>query len=246
MEQILKNRLVLKPIKEHSNEKDYIKSSKIGGVPYWNSAKDVSIITEDDYMLIAQLNLDEVDSDLLKAIHKDYPTAGILQFFIGNGENINRKDYMERCMVIHHENSNLPHQLPTDYTEKCLNLLNENHDLPIMKNIIVSLESAKPDIILIAESSYEENEVESINDKMIDEQLIMSKIGGIPFMCQSGIDVVNFDYDSIPLLYLADCYNEDYNLDIMWGDGGEGLFTIDKDSLAQKDFNNVELYWECG
>lgn len=246
MEQIIKNRLVLKPVKEHNNEEEYIRSSKIGGVPYWNSAKDVSIITEDDYMLIAQLNLDEVDSDLLKAIHTNYPTTGILQFFIGNGEDINHKDYMERFKVVYHENGNLPHQLPTSYTEKCLNVLNENHDLPIMKNTIVSLESAKPDVILIAESNYEENEVELINDEMIENQLVISKIGGIPFMCQSGIDVVDFDYDSIPLLYLADCYDEDYNLDIMWGDGGEGIFTIDKESLAKKYFNDVELYWECG
>lgn len=246
MEQILKNRLVLRPIKEHNNEDEYIRSSKIGGVPYWNSSKDASIITEDEYMLIAQINLDEVDPTLLKAIHKHYPTTGILQFFIGNAEEINRGDYTERFEVVYHESSELPHQLPKDYVEKCLNVLHEHHGLPIMSNILVSLEDAKPDVILIAESNYEENEVESINDKMIEDQLITSKIGGIPFMCQSGIDVVNFDHDSIPLLYLADCYDEDYNLDVMWGDGGEGMFTIDKESLAKREFNNVEFYWECG
>jgi len=245
MEQILKNRLVLKPIKEHQNEEKYIKASKIGGVPYWNSSKDASIITKDEYMLIAQLNLDEVEPGLLKAIHKDYPTTGILQFFIGNGENVNREDYMERFKVVHHESSELPHQLPVDYVEKCLNVLHEDHGLPIMSNILVSLEDAEPDVILIAESNYEENEVESINNKMIDDQLVISKIGGIPFMCQSGIDVVNFDHEAIPLLYLADCYDEDYKLDIMWGDGGEGVFTLDKEALAKKDFNKVELYWDC-
>lgn len=246
MEQILKKRLLLKPLKEHSNEKEYIKSSKIGGVPYWNSQKDVSLITNGEYMLIAQLNLDEVDSDLLKAIHKYYPTTGILQFFIANGQHLSHKDYSERFRVIYHESCELPNQLPTDYTEKCLNLLNENHGLPIMKNILISLEDAKPDVLLIAESNYEENEVEYINDKMIEDQLVVSKIGGITFTCQGGIDVVDFDHDSIPLLYLADCYDEDYNLDIMWKDGGPGIFTIDKDSLTKKEFNNVKLYWECG
>lgn len=235
--------IILKPIKEHNNENEYIKSSKIGGVPYWNEEKDISLIKENLHMLIAQINLEEINPELLNNISEHYPQKGILQFFMAD----NSHDYEERLEVIHHENINLPPIMDKDYKDYCLKVLETNHDLPIQRNILISLEEGEIDRLYIAENNEEEYVAEEKNYSIID-QLLLCKLGGIPYLGQYGLDT-DYDEDSITLLYLASLEGieglREKDLGIMWGDGGEGVFQIGIEDLKNKDFSKAEFYWSC-
>lgn len=241
MKKINKHRIILKPGKEHNNEDKYIKSSKIGGVPYWNKEKDIGLIKDEQYMLVAQINLEDIDSVLLNNVSEYYPQKGILQFFIRNG----REDYEERFKIIYHENIGLPNIIDEAYKKSCLNILDEDHDLPIEKNILFSFKKGKADEIYISENENEEEDVVEKNDNIIEE-LIVSKIGGIPYLGQYGLEVENNEENTVTLLYLAATDDEDKDLSIMWGDCGEGVFEIDIEDLKNKDFEKASLCWTCG
>ena len=245
MKKIVKPRLLLKAINKDYNEYDHIKSSKIGGIPYWPKSRDINELKEKEYCLIAQINLDEIDDQLLLSISKYYPTTGILQFFMNNCD----EDYVFRTKVVYHNNYEEEHYIENEYGEFLINITKDmdNSNLPIQRNVLLSFKKASPDVFYIAEKESEYDKAEDKNNKMIEEQLVVSKLGGIPFIGQDGLSQEDFEdeCEEISLLYL--CYDCDYeDLEIHWGGDGEGSFLIKEKDLKNKNFEEVELNWSCG
>lgn len=64
-----------------------------------------------------------------------------------------------------------------------------------------------------------------------------TKIGGYPAFTQGGIP--DFEVRNTLLLQIDSCDQ------FMWGDSGIANFFISHDDLVNKNFNNVEFYWDC-
>ena len=234
-----------------SDNLDRILDTKIGGIPYW--PKDMKWPHEDNKPLIcaAQLNF----SKLPKL--KDYPTDGILQFFIDD-----EYDYDVCRKLVYHKNpikSNLLDTSPISTLQ-----FSSYRDFPIhgvyyptaklVKSGLniwdneYSIDGTFKDISKLYEE-YLKNEFGSEISKEIEyttydiynkelnkDGSFGTRIGGWPSFTQA--DPRDKDHD-ILLLQL------DSESDMIWGDMGIANFFISKKNLLSKNFNNVLFTWDC-
>lgn len=242
--------------------------SKVGGVPYMpnNFEYPHSTTNGEPLRLLAQINFEQMPH------LEDFPTKGILQFYIQDDEDsddmygldFDHPTTQDNFRIIYHEN--------VDYTA------NNTHILPKFKqsttdNFIVQHECkliptlTEQSILLCDDVDFEcefekafkslypnatdedfkkfyEDEEETIWDEYENkyDDIIPHTIGGYPFFTQGDPRCVETYQDYTVLLLQLDT---DDTSGIMWGDAGVGNFFIKPEDLKKLDFSNVLYYWDC-
>ena len=245
--------------------------SKIGGTPYFPKDMEYPVGKKNTFdgqplTLLAQLNFNE-----LPAI-PDFPTKGILQFFIAAddlygmspnfGEDIVKQ---ENFRVIYHEDivTDKSKLLSADEIPKysgdgeCyLPFVGEYklkaHEPESMPATAYDFRFADAFV-----KSYNEFADEPVGDfwdidEDITEPLFESEdtpdavIGGYPVFTQDDPRTPQSmaEYDVL-LFELDSAYDDETGVDIMWGDNGTGSFMIPRESLKKLDFSNVLYNYDC-
>ena len=245
--------------------------SKIGGTPYFPKDMEYpkgqkNAFAGQPLTLLAQLNFEQ-----LPAI-PDFPTKGILQFFIAAddlygmssdyGEGMTRQ---ENFRVIYHEN------IITDETQ----LLSAD-DIPTYTGDAegylpftgtYKLTPHAPEQMPVTSwdfrfseafiKSYNELTDEPIEDIWELDDEICDKIfenpntpdaviGGYPVFTQDDPRAVESLADCDVLLFELDSvFDRENGIDILWGDMGTGSFLIPRENLKKLDFSRVLYNYDC-
>ena len=81
----------------------HVTQSKFGGKPYWPKEQDYPVDKEDNALnFIAQINFSEIPGQL-----DNYPTKGLLQFFIGNDDLYGMEFFDERIPIEEYLENNI-------------------------------------------------------------------------------------------------------------------------------------------
>lgn len=229
-----------------------ITSSKLGGQAYW--PKDKEYPTTDkgkDMILLAQINFDELPNI------PDYPTSGILQIFVSNGDcdvYSNRKD----IEVIYHdkidennvdtterrtmEDARYP-KIKYEYSIKgvvkdmypCDGYELEETFMPIFNKYF----NTNINCISMIPAEFDDKSTWDIIYHNLYKPVESwgTRIGGYPNFTQD--DPRTSDkYDAL-LLQI------DSEKGIVWGDCGIANVFINSDKLKKKDFSDVFFTWDC-
>lgn len=246
--------------------------SKIGGTPYFPKDMEYPRCKKHAFegqplTLLAQLNFEELPSI------PDFPTKGILQFFIAAddlygmssdyGEGMTKQ---ENFRVIYHET------IITD-TSKLLSAEeipkysgDEECYLPFTGEYRLKAHTPElmpatvwdfrfGDAFVRSYNEFADEPIEDIweLDEEIYEQLCDhadtpdAVIGGYPVFAQDDPRMNESLSDCDVLLFELDsvCDNEN-GIDILWGDMGTGSFMISRERLKNLDFSRVLYNYDCG
>eukprot|EP00130_Batrachochytrium_dendrobatidis_P008365 XP_006683240.1 hypothetical protein BATDEDRAFT_93002 [Batrachochytrium dendrobatidis JAM81] len=228
--------------------------SKFSGRPYWLKA-DAYPITQNGQplRLLAQINFSEMEETI-----PDYPTEGILQFFVADddvyGLNFDDGTNQDTFRVVYHETVEMdPSKWMTDFPE----FGNENY-FPVEKECAISFDVSEE---IMSSSDYRFNiitEVDQLLESGTDEDYaahdeIMDayheiasgqgcKLGGYSFFTQEDPRAYG-DYLTHDTLLLQ--IDSDDDMNIMWGDTGVANFFISSEDLKNRDFSKVLYNWDC-
>lgn len=188
-------------------------------------------------ILLAQINFSEIPH------LENYPSDGILQFFISSSEWYNMDDYK----ILFHKTIENKHQ--TDFSFLTEKLYEESpvyceHKLAFEKIVEYGgYADFRFDMDFNGEDYYD------FQEKLTDEQKTEMdnilegtghKIGGYAFFTQSDPrDYNNNKKDDVLLLQI------DTDDEIMFGDSGVGNLFINHKSLKEKDFSQAWFNWDC-
>lgn len=234
--------------------------SKVGGAPYW--PEELAYPTRPNgrpLSLLAQLNFAEMPP------LPDFPSSGILQFFIDSGDVLlglnldNLRDSSGFRVIYHPEirsdrlRSDFPPPDPGDY---CGPLLDEVREYRLVFGPVepqyLPLEDYRfaaqlPNLNAFLEA---EDDDWSLHDSYsAAEASPAHRIGGYAVFTQN--DPRRFpeaegglptDYE---LLFQLDSDCEEGGIDLMWGDAGVGNFFITPEDLKRRDFSRVAFSWDC-
>ena len=245
--------------------------SKIGGTPYFPKDMEYpkgrkNAFEGQPLLLLAQLNFDKLPHI------PDFPTKGILQFFIAAddlygmspdfGEGMARQDNFR---VIYHENI---------ITDTSLLLSADDIPAPEVDEMYMpftgefKLTAGEPEKMSanlwdfrfgeafvsayneLADEPVEDiwDVDEAITDPLYDktDDFPNAVIGGYPIFTQNDPreceDVADCD---VLLFELDSYYNTEIGIDIMWGDSGTGSFMMPRDRLKALDFSRVLYNYDC-
>ena len=248
--------------------------SKIGGTPYFpkdmeyprgrkHSFKDQPLI------LLAQLNFEQ-----LPAV-PDFPSKGILQFFIAGDDlygmssgGIDELAEQDNFRVIYHENIMTdetkllsPDEIP-QYTGDDELYLPFNGEFRLIPCEIEQMPANYCDhrfcrAFVECYNEYADEPVEDIweiddetSDELYDKtpEHLPAFCGGYPVFAQEDPRSGSEDLaDCDVLLFEMDShYDGEKGIDIMWGDSGTGSFMIPRDRLKALDFSRVVYNYDCG
>lgn len=242
-----------------------ITDSKFGGIPYIANDSDIPKDSNDIQLaLLAQINCTELPENDL------YPKDGLVQFWISRNENFglnNREDY--RVKYIKETKDGITNE---DVLNK-YNLPNEDNDeeyLPFnKKNTSFALKFEKGiSSITSNDFQFEEVTLQTIQELFPNEDVkdlyddleravfdtlfkafngVNHAIGAYPTFTQW--DPRNPDkpnaYDITLLQVKSQWSNDSNDAQIMWGDSGVANFFINKEKLANLDFEDVLFNWDC-
>ncbi len=208
--------------------------SKLGGCPYLERPEDYPLDDSGDPMMfLAQINLSEMPP------LKDFPTKGLLQFYIVNDEYYGLE---QPCKVIYREN------YLTDESQ----LLKENpyqkkirRNLPFERECRITFEAGE--MPLPSGDERFDELIETIEDESDREELWNlfaqegSRMGGYPCFVQNSVVVYESGEKDVLLLQL-DCDDE---AGLMFGDCGNCQFFMAAEDLKNKDFSDVFYDWAC-
>ena len=242
-----------------------ITDSKFGGIPYIANDSDVPKDSNDMQLaLLAQINCTELPENDL------YPKVGLLQFWISRDENFglnNREDYLVKY------SKEIEDGITNEDVLNKYNLLNEeNYEeySPFNKkntSFALTFEKGMSSItsndfqfekvaLQTIQELFPNEDVKDLYDDLEREVFdtlfkafngVNHAIGAYPTFTQW--DPRNPDepnaYD-ITLLQVESQWNNDSNdAQIMWGDSGVANFFINKEKLANLDFEDVLFNWDC-
>lgn len=229
-----------------------ITGSKIGGQPYWLKNETYpQTVSGKSLRFLAQVNFSEIKQPL-----PDYPTSGLLQFFILDddlyGLNFDNQTEQNTFRVVYHETI----ETNSSKWETKFPTINEQNYFPIEKELRMSFESQKELISLYDYRFYRMTNIEALLDngqydeydeiaESYDEMnnfATGSKLGGYPIFTQ---DDPRFKkefqiYDT--LLFQIDSH---FKSGIMWGDCGVANFFITRENLRNRNFTDVLYNWDC-
>lgn len=234
---------IVKSKDKYDEEKDIL-VSKIGGIPYWPKEKEYPTYTQGNAKLLAQLNLDEILKQVdLKKISPYYPTRGVLQFFLSEGDAM--YGMMDGVLVIYHADTNQEHSLTENQIKTNLELYEMPYEKSVRLDFVESDElfglydKVHPEFDAIYEVSEDLlNEME--NDGIINNT--GSKLGGYSFFTQNDPLEDQEIEDKIILLLQLDSDDE---LKLLWGDSGVATWRIEQEMLKNLDFSNIHYTWDC-
>lgn len=257
-----------------SNEETGLFDCKIGGIPYFPKDMEYPRAKKNEFagqpmVLLAQLNFEKIPPI------PDFPTKGILQFFITPddlygmsedfGDGMTKQDNFR---VIYHEN------IITDTSK----LLSENdipkysvnpeeddeYYLPFSGTYKLTPHAAKKLHARLSDYRFEEIFVKCYNEFAdepigelyeLDEEIFESLcktdypvvfIGGYPeFTQQDPREEESISDCDVLLFEIESICDEEQNIEIMWGDMGTGTFMIPRDRLKALDFSRVLYNYDC-
>lgn len=242
-----------------------ITDSKFGGIPYIANDSDVPKDSNDIQLaLLAQINCTELPENDL------YPKEGLVQFWISRNDDFglnNREDYCVKYI------KEIEDGITNENVLNKYNLLNEENDeeyspfnkkntsfaLTFEKGMssITSNDFQFEEVILqTIQELFPNEDVKDLYDDLERDILdvlfkafngVNHAIGAYPTFTQW--DPRNPDepnaYD-ITLLQVESQWSNDSNdAQIMWGDSGVANFFINKEKLANLDFEDVLFNWDC-
>ncbi|WP_113652196.1 YwqG family protein [Pedobacter namyangjuensis] len=224
------------PISEE--EKLTFTQSKFLGKPYLPNTIDYPKDKLGNPMiLLAQINFAETPH------LKNYPTDGILQFFISSTEWYDMDDYK----ILFHPY--VENEYQTDFSFLTEKLYEESpvyreHKLAFEKAVEYGgYEDFRFDMDFNGESYYEYQEKLTDEQKAEMDKILEGaghKIGGYAYFTQSDPrDYNNSQKDEILLLQI------DTDEEIMFGDSGVGNLFINPKSLKERDFDQAWFNWDC-
>ena len=240
-----------KNVKTDDDMKNRTKT-KIGGNPYWPADKPYPKNNGKELMLFAQLNLSQIPK------LQDYPTKGILQFFVND---IDKDD----ATVVYHENivseDKMLKDIPNSTIDKDIYGSGDKYS-PISgvyfptfskEETYISFEETSGvdkifiDLLVEKVNKYFKTEytVSNIPNDIWDEAIDKlhggygTRIGGHPYLIQGDPRTnAKKKYDTV-LLQL------DSESGMKWGDNGIAHFFINKQDLENKKFDNIFFSWAC-
>ncbi|MBS4207360.1 YwqG family protein [Bacillus sp. FJAT-50079] len=226
-------------------------ASKFSGEPYWLEADAYPTSKNGDPLrLLAQINFNEIEVAI-----PNYPTKGILQFFVANddvyGLDFDDMTNQDTFRVIYHE------KVESDQSKWMTEFpsFENDDDFPIEKECTLSFEHFEE---IVSGSDYRfnaitqadqllENENYEAYDEMAEAYFELasgqgSKIGGYPFFTQEDPRAYG-DYPTFDTLLLQ--IDTEDSLNIMWGDSGVANFFIAEEDLRKRDFSKILYNWDC-
>lgn len=217
--------------------------SKVFGVPYFSENMPFPTNEEGQPLkLLAQLNFEQMPPYL------NFPTTGILQFFIDPYDDLYGMDFDDGTnqtgfRVIYHETIEpmLPEEdLPTyDVEELILPGTTEAKMTFTPKTQPISLVDFRaPALVGDVLEDYD-----SWND-YIEAYYAqpLHQIGGYSYFTQT--DPREYDYQAYTTMLLQ--IDSQMDIDLIWGDVGIANFFITPDDLRRRDFSRVLYNWDCG
>ena len=228
------------------NEDIPIKSSKIGGIPYWKHSIPYPKISGKVAKLMAQINFEDLKGLSLE----DFPEKGILQFYFPEGDDMWGLTFDEspsNIKVIYHEDTTEP-----SYTSKEIKKASLNDDDGMPYEQPCSLSFSESSELLSLSDEYQSSQQynfdslsDELNDYMYDElSNAGSKLGGYAYFTQSdprAYGEPNKVKDWVLLLQI----DTDDEAGIMWGDCGVANWFISREDLKKRDFSKVLFNWDC-
>ena len=241
-------------IKAKKAKKLPLTASKFGGVPYWQPEMPYPVDKNGEKLaLLAQIDLAELPP------LPDFPTTGLLQFFISNddvaGLDFDNPLSQTGWRVVYHASVN-----PNISEKEVLNLSIPLENMPLgdtQYQLSFDLGSQSMGLAdyrfeKLFKTTAEKLKIEfDEDDELLDliEEEAYDKlhnstaghhIGGYPFFTQSDPRGEEPLTEHNILLLQIDSKNG-----IMWGDAGVGNFFITADDLKKRDFSRVLYHWDC-
>jgi uncharacterized protein YwqG len=241
--------------------------SKVGGVPYMpnNFEYPRSTTNGEPLRLLAQINFEQMPH------LEDFPTKGILQFYIQDDEDLSdmygldfdHPTTQDSFRIIYHENvdytANNIHKLPK-FKQSAIDNYIVEHECKLIptlaeQSILLCDVNFEDEIQRVFKSIYPkatdedfktfyEEEEETIWDEYDsqDYNRVQHAIGGHPYFTQEDPRYVKPYQDYTVLLLQIDT---DDTSGIMWGDAGVGNFFIKPEDLRNLNFSDVLYNWDC-
>lgn len=243
-------------------------NSKLGGSAYLLKGQPYPVGPDGaPLVLLAQLNFSEMPA------LAGYPSRGILQFFIAGSEskahiygmpNGDDAPYDPKIFfsslsqqrwfrVIYNPQVQSDREKLTDTPSVSTEMM-----LPITGSAALSFAIAtepvsifdyrfehflgKPRDKFFAQFGTKQETV-ATNYIAFSEKRLAAKMGGYSSPVQQDPRAIQPGEDWLVLLELQSA-NLDGDFDMMWGDGGMGVFYIRRDDLERLDFSNVIYYWD--
>lgn len=226
--------------------------SRFGGLPYWESGRDVPVDDHDEPLaLLAQINFAEVPA------HALLPSQGILQLFIPKSD-----DYYGADLDAVGAAGQLRSQFwPEPNADKAIDWPDESTSvddlIPVFGAHVLSFntktESAGIDTIecaaALGANPFEVLEDVALNEK--EETLFYDAI--VDYTASHGHKLLGYPYftqgepregSEYRLLLQIDT-DMDGDNDIMWGDNGVGHVFIQETDLHAQRFDRLWFYWDC-
>ncbi|WP_062110066.1 YwqG family protein [Bacillus niameyensis] len=228
--------------------------SKFAGQPYWLKTDPYPTSKDGQPLrLLAQINFSEIGETI-----PDYPTEGILQFFVADddvyGLDFDNGKNQDTFRIVYHEKI----ELDSSKWLTELQVFDDENYFPIEKECALSFERSDE---MMSSGDYRFNVITGIDQLLesgTDEDYdaydeIMeayneiacgqgSKLGGYPFFTQEDPRAYGNYIECDTLLLQIDTDND---LDIMWGDSGVANFFIAAEDLKKRDFSKVLYNWDC-
>lgn len=224
--------------------------SKFGGHPYWLKDEPYPYGADGEPLrLLAQINFSEIDSPL-----ENFPTTGILQFFISSvnnyGMSFDDMTKQNNFRVVYHK------MIEQDASKWLMAIPKSAGDyFPVEAEFSLSFEKEEE---LVSQPDFRFFEITGILDENMDLYDDISevyydefyngeghKLGGYPFFTQDDPRLDGEYPNHLIQLLQMDSDDHDDELLIMWGDSGTGHFFITEEDLKNSDFTKVLYYWDC-
>ena len=233
-EHACKSALLLKP---KPDTVPSLTSSKIGGIPYWPSAKEYPTDEGGKKMhLLCQLNLSECKEScgLL-------PQRGILQFFISPSEgdaygmNWERPTEQKNWRIVFHKQAE--EGLSADQIKEIAAPESEYAESPILKSTALEF-SLSPSYI-----KSDDYKMDQLVKDAAKENYMLGYPSFVQYDVRSYMPKEEAAYFDTLLLHL-DSLSADGKI-MCWGDMGCANFLINSEALKRCDFSKVLYTWDC-
>jgi len=241
IENTLLSSMIITPYK-HSTT---LTESKFAGVPYLpyyqTYPKD---ITGEPMRLLAQINFAEMPP------LRDFPTQGILQFYISSNIFVNAAHYHEDIFQQFYK----IRFYPTVNSEVAMpeqEFITYSKDwFPIRQELALQFRPSQEPVSALDYRAirYLPNLIPSQVDIDLQEIYLQhflgagAKMGGYGYFLEDDIRHESKLLQRYDVLLLQIDSNDE--LGIMWADSGVGKFFINREKLLQKDFSDILFQWE--
>lgn len=232
-----------------------VEQSKFGGKPYWPVSRPFPVDPQGNPLIfIAQINCADMYEELA-----NFPTEGLLQFFIGNNDVYGAEFFTNKTdlqahlagakhyAVIYHKEIAESVDI---FDEKVVDA-HRNGSRPHSGESAIAL---KPIIDIPSPADYRFADVVSEYGKVSEEieqyaydylvEQPAHKLGGYGFFTQTDPRGEIAAEHNWLLLFQMDSQKAQ-NIDIIWGDLGVANFFILEEDLKALNFDNVWFNWDC-